>query len=402
MLIEKINTDLNCLFGKTVLITGGGGSIAAEAGRALAYLGANIILAERDEQKGLAAQSYIGSDWKGNAVYYPLDLTSSQSIFKLYGFVTEHYGGVDVIIHNAAVTPFDSVEALPVSSWDTSYLVHLRGPVELTKKFLPCMKRRNSGAIVFIPSAGAVPFMGAYEVFKTAQVELANTLASELENTDIYVFSMGPGFVRTSTATEGIEKVAPRMGITVEEFYAMNKENTATVEEAGTAMAVSLLFAHKYRGSKIGGVQALRDAGIIGSGNHGAQVCKSYSPKNEQLLIQIARTVHEQYEGWNKRKLFERQWMLRDFKKYVGHSANEVVDMLNVYQSTYKCATLEEQHRLSDLLASLRAYYTHQIELSQGFIKDTKTRDDYVVTIKGWLNAIDTLLKAYTISNLLD
>lgn len=100
-------------------------------------------------------------------------------------------------------------------------------------------------------------------MFKTAQVELANTLAAELEDTGLSVFSIGPGLVKTQTAMQGIEKVAPLMGISTDEFYHMNRENIVSAEEAGTAFAVSLLFAKKYHGQEIGGIQALIDAGIL-------------------------------------------------------------------------------------------------------------------------------------------
>lgn len=393
MLIEKTNIDFDRLLGKTVIITGGGGGIATYTGKALAYLGANVILAELDEQKGLAAENYIGTGWRGKIAYHPLDLTSSQSISELFEYVMEHFGCADAIIHNAAVTPIDSVEVLPLASWDTSYLVHLRGPVELTQKLLPHMKKRNSGTIVFTPSSGAVPFMGAYEVFKTAEVELANTLAGELENTGIQVYCIGPGLVKTNTATAAIEKIAPLMGITIDEFYAMNAGNIVSAEEAGTAFAVSLLFADKYSGTEIGGVQVLTDAGIIKLENSIEITGELYSSEKEKVLISVGNTFYEQYEGWKNRNIFERQWMLRDFKKQVGRSADEVLGLLASHISAYKNKRFDELNNLNELLISLRAYYCHQYELMQGYIKDQKTRDEYSVSIKGWISDIDMLTK---------
>jgi NAD(P)-dependent dehydrogenase (short-subunit alcohol dehydrogenase family) len=392
MLIQKLNIDSNALVGKTIIITGGGGGIATEAGKALVYLGANVILAESDEQKGIAAEEAIGTEWRGKAIYHPLDLTSSQSISELYEYVTKHYGCADVIIHNATITPIDSVEVLPLSNWDTSFSVHLRGPIELTQKFLPAMKKQNSGAILFTPSSGAVPYMGAYEVFKTAQVELAYTLVAELENTGIKVFCIGPGLVKTHTATAAIDKISSLMGISVDEFYAMNAGNIVSAEEAGTGFAVSLLFADKYNGSEIGANQALMDAGISNSLNASEQADKSYLLETEQLLISIGKTFDEQYNGWKQRNIFERQWMLRNFKKHVGRSADEVSNALASYISAYQNKDLNNMQELNKLLTRLRIFYVHQFELMQGYYKDQKTKDEYSVIIKGWIADIDSLL----------
>ncbi|MCL1846863.1 MAG: SDR family oxidoreductase [Coriobacteriia bacterium] len=396
MLVEKSKLDPADLIGRTVIITGGGGGIATEAGRALAYLGANVVLAELDEQRGLAAQQDIGTGWRGRIVYHPLDLVDSQSIARLSDFVIREFGHADAIIHNATITPLGSVEDLPVSSWDTSYLVHLKGPLELTRRFLPGMRERDYGTIVFNPSSGAIPFMGAYEVFKGAQVILANTLAAELENTKVHVFSIGPGLVKTKTATEAIAQIAPWMGMSLDEFYAVNADSIVSAEEAGTSFAVSLLLAEKYHGNEIGGIQALMDAGIIekDGDSEQTQACDSYSPQNEEILARIGKTYDEQYEGWRNESLFKRDWILRDFKKQVGRPADEVQQILRAYILSYRDAGVDEQRKLRGLLASLRAYYSHQIEMTHGYVKDAKTRAEWIAIIETWIADIDCLVKS--------
>ena len=97
--------------------------------------------------------------------------------------------------------------------------------------------------------------MGAYEVFKTAQVELCNTLFGELENTNLNVYSIGPGLVKTERAMKGIEVVSSRFGMTTEEFYRMNERHILGVEEAGTGFALSILMADRYNGQEIGCIQ---------------------------------------------------------------------------------------------------------------------------------------------------
>ena len=75
--------------------------------------------------------------------------------------------------------------------------------------------------------------MGAYEVFKTAQVELANTLAMELEDTGVFAYTVGPGLVKTQTAMSAIEVVAASMGMSLDAFYEMNSSHILAADAAG-------------------------------------------------------------------------------------------------------------------------------------------------------------------------
>lgn len=85
--------------------------------------------------------------------------------------------------------------------------------------------------------------MGAYETFKTAQVEFSNTLAIELENTNLHAFTIGPGLVKTKTAKNSIVLVATQLGLTLNEFYDMNENHILDVKEAGLGFALSTINA---------------------------------------------------------------------------------------------------------------------------------------------------------------
>lgn len=134
----------------------------------------------------------------------------------------------------------------PVEKWDFSYRVNLRGPVLLARAFLSDMIRRKYGVFVCVSSSGAAPFMGAYEVFKTAQGELASTIAAEVEGTGVYAFTIGPGIVRTPGFVEGGGQVASFMGKTLDELLEMNKNFEISSEAAGVGFAASIALASKY------------------------------------------------------------------------------------------------------------------------------------------------------------
>ena len=102
------------------------------------------------------------------------------------------FGKIDVVLNNATVFPMGAVKDTAIESWDFSYRVNLRGPVALARKFLPAMIERKHGVFVCVSSSGAAPFMGAYEVFKTTQVELSNTISSEVDGTGVFAFYHWP------------------------------------------------------------------------------------------------------------------------------------------------------------------------------------------------------------------
>ncbi|KPU44368.1 short chain dehydrogenase [Oxobacter pfennigii] len=99
------------------------------------------------------------------------------------------------------------------------------------------------------------PLHGAYEVFKTSQVELSNTLSIELENTNIHVYAIGPGLVKTETAMNAIEIVDGSMKISTDEFYQMNSRHIIDAESAGVGFALSVLNAKNYHRQEIGTIQ---------------------------------------------------------------------------------------------------------------------------------------------------
>jgi NAD(P)-dependent dehydrogenase (short-subunit alcohol dehydrogenase family) len=117
--------------------------------------------------------------------FVKIDIGNEKDIDKIAETVLKKFGKVDVVLNNATVFPMGAIKDTPIDSWDFSYRVNLRGPVVLARKFLPEMIGRKHGIFVCVSSSGAAPFMGAHEVFKTAQVELSNTISAEVEGTGV-------------------------------------------------------------------------------------------------------------------------------------------------------------------------------------------------------------------------
>lgn len=392
MLIEKNISFKNRLKDKVILLTGAGGGIGFETAKALVYMGAKVIVAEIDKRKILYGQSTFDSIFGKNSVeFYEIDLSDEDQIYALVSHVKDEYGGIDVLFNNATITAMGTVEEVSIDVWDKSYAVNFKAPLLLTKLVLPIMKRKSSGTIVFVSSSGAAPFMGSYEVFKTAQVELSNTLYGELESSNIKVYTIGPGLVKTETAMKGIEIVSSHMGITTQEFYKMNENHILGVEEAGTGFAISVLMADRYDGQEIGAVQVLSDSGLLSKLDSRENNKSNYYQNLVPTVLNVVKVYKEQYSGWMKRNVFERQWVLRDFKKTVGYSADQFLEIMKHIQDLVINEKIQEISTYSSNFQKLMEYYKRQYTLLQGYEKNPEKLKEYSITLLSYIEDLKTI-----------
>lgn len=256
------------------------------------------------------------------------------------------------------------------------------------------MIQRNHGAFACVSSTGTA-YLGGYETFKAAQVHLANTLDAELEGTNVNVYTIGPGLVPTETASKAVAKLAPQMGMTVEQFFEMNKGAVLSVEEAGAGFAASIVFAEKFRGQEISSIQALKAADInFGSVEVEKVTAAVSSGKRHQaqaLCEAVYVTLREQSEGWKSRSLFERQWVIRDFKKTAGMPVEEWLLSLDRLKGE-----LAGDGSFTHLpLEKLAAYYEHLADLAKGYEKDPAKLQENLRHVYGWRDEVVELERSF-------
>lgn len=262
LIIAKLGLSTKAMLGETVIVTGAGGGIGYEAARALLWLGANVVIAEINRDSGANAVEKLDAAFdRQRVLFVPTDVGDEQSVQELATQAVRRFGKVDAVINNASIAVLGAVKDLPVEKWDASYRVNLRGPVLMAHEFLPGMTGRRHGIFVCVSSTGTA-FLGGYETLKAAQVHLANTLNIELEGTGVIAFTICPGLVPTETTRKTVGKLAPLMGLTVEEYFALNQKTVLTVEEAGAGFAAAVVLAEQFRGQEISSGQALKAADI--------------------------------------------------------------------------------------------------------------------------------------------
>jgi len=389
MIISQLGLKPDALKGETVIVTGAGGGIGYEAARALLWLGANVVIAEVNQMSGRKAEVTLEQEFgKDRVLFVQTDVGDETSVKNLYNLSVLAFGKADAVINNATIAVLGTVVDVPIEEWDRSYRVNLRGPVLMARTFLPDMIKRDHGVFACVSSTGTA-FLGGYETFKAAQVHLANTLDAELEGTNVIAYTIGPGLVPTETASKAVGQLAPQMGMSVEQFFEMNKGAVLSVEEAGVGFALSVLFAEKFRGQEISSMQAIKAADLNFGGGKKESVAIS-SEKQDQaraLCEAVYVTLKEQSEGWKSRSLFERQWVIRDFKKTAGMPVEEWLSGLERLRES-----LRGEGAVTPLpLEKLAGYYEHLAELAKGYEKDKAKLEENLRHVYGWRDEVKGL-----------
>ncbi len=185
--------------GQVAIVTGGSRGIGRAIAEALAREGASVVIAARNEQRGLAAAQAIGARG-GQVEFIQADVSHREQVERMVDQVVERFGGIDVLVNNAGVhdkAPFwQESEAL----WDRMYRVNVLGTVLPSQAVVRHMKDAGGGSIVHIASkAGVVgePGHAAYSASKGAVIALTRAMAVELAPHSIRVNAVCPGPVLT-------------------------------------------------------------------------------------------------------------------------------------------------------------------------------------------------------------
>jgi len=190
---------------KVVIVTGAARGLGQEYARQFARLGARVVACDlRDCSDTLAAVEDEGA--KGLALN--TDVTSAESTKEMAAATVDAFGGVDILINNAALygsltfAPFDKLDE---SEWDSTMDVNVKGIWQCCKAVVPSMRERKGGAIVNISSLAAtygMPNGLHYTASKAAVIGITRGLAREIGRFNIRVNTVAPNVVNTDATRE--------------------------------------------------------------------------------------------------------------------------------------------------------------------------------------------------------
>ena len=179
---------------KVAVVTGAGRGIGEAYARALAAEGAAVVVAEIDETNGTRVAGEIG-EAGGRALFVPTDVSSEESTLAMGAKAKEAFGGVDLLVNNAAI--YGGMETHRLVDVDMGYYdrfmkVNMTGALLCTRAVRRSMAERGGGSIVNQSSAAAWMGGGYYGIAKLALHGMTHTLARELGPKKIRVNAIAP------------------------------------------------------------------------------------------------------------------------------------------------------------------------------------------------------------------
>ena len=181
---------------KTAIVTGGTKGIGRAIAESLIKAGANVVITARHQDEITEAVSELNKLGPGTASGHLCDVRDYKQVQYMFGDV----GAVDILINNAGVGIFASVESMSVEDFRTVLETNVFGVFYCCHEAIPLMKQRGGGHIINISSlagANAHPQMAAYNASKFGLNGFSEALMQEVRHDGIKVSYIMPGSVNT-------------------------------------------------------------------------------------------------------------------------------------------------------------------------------------------------------------
>jgi NAD(P)-dependent dehydrogenase (short-subunit alcohol dehydrogenase family) len=251
------------LEGKVALVTGGAQGLGREIAGLFLDVGASVVIADLDGEH--ARQTAAELSAKGPVLAVAVDVSEEAAVQAGFAAAAERFGGVDILVNNAAYRKKASTMDMPVSEWDMMQAVTTRGTFLCLREAVKQMRGRGGGSIVNISSACShhpMIFPNMHYDAAKAGVDAITRLASvEFAKDKIRVNSVLPGGMNTPGPKTMAAAAAGGSGPKIEGPATIPGRNPMGRTAEPIEMARAVLFLASDAASYITGVDLLVDGG---------------------------------------------------------------------------------------------------------------------------------------------
>lgn len=231
---------------KLALVTGSTAGIGYAISEVFAKEGAKVIINGRSQKAVDDAIAKLKSTAQGELMGFAGDLSNAAVAEE----IAQTHPGVDILINNLGIFEPVAFEEISDDGWRRFFEMNVLSGVRLSRLYLPVMKERNWGRIIFISSESGVQIpaeMIHYGMTKTAQLAVSRGLAESVAGTGITVNSVLPGPTRSRGVLDFVDELAKQEGKSFEEFeqeFFLKVRPTSLIKRFATTHEVATLVAY--------------------------------------------------------------------------------------------------------------------------------------------------------------
>jgi NAD(P)-dependent dehydrogenase (short-subunit alcohol dehydrogenase family) len=185
--------------GRVVIVTGGTRGIGRALAEGYVSAGAKVVVASRKVEACKETEEHLRS-LGGEVLGLPTHMGDLGDLAALVDRTVDQFGGLDVVVNNAATALAQPIGAYTPDAWQKSLDVNLRGPVFLTQAAIPHLKASDHAAVLNVLSGAAFMFSSTVSLYATGKAALlahTRSAAAELAPFGIRVNALAPGTVDT-------------------------------------------------------------------------------------------------------------------------------------------------------------------------------------------------------------